>query len=860
MTASPIAHDELLQQMGWVQALARSLVRDPNVADDVAQEAFFTALERPPRTAHSGASLRAWLAAVTRTLARQSVRSETRRRGREERAARPEAAPTDGDVVERGEVQRDLVAAVLELPEPYRSTVLHRYLDGLSGPEIAERAGVGHAAVRQRLSRGLKQLRERLDERHGGDCRAWLLPLALPALGAPKGAGLAPVEHASSSLFGAGTWLAAAAAVVLVGTTLWVGPWWRATPVAGPIATVPAPFSTDPALGPSAAAPPVQLVAAVAAPRDGGGASAMPDQIGLPPVDARLSGRVVDGDGAPVADLRMRFEPDARDATTGGVTLTAFSDGDGRFVIDGVTGRGRVLAANSRWTTLLAGDASPPLDRAEPVVVVSPAATLAGRVVNAAGAPLAGARVAVSPPAGLEARVGADLSRSWPNLAETTTDAHGAFHLARASLAAGARLTVHAVGYREYVASVPPSGGLAPTVVLEHPPVRLTGRVMDPSGAAVPGARVGFGDLGTTSDGDGAFVLHLEPGQASGDAAPPALVAGSAEHQPVRVEAPRDPDTGWPRWPAHLDVTLGPPPARFTGRVVDAAGAPVHGARVWLTDPTPLLVESLEDEGAVELASALPDGSPAGPHVITAEQLLGGRETGWRPITTGADGAFTLPGVAERPYVLAALAPGSLCMTTSAPAAPGDGPLLLRLPDDELRPALHGRLVDRLGRPVAGADVSLRRPGLTIAHTTWWTAGRAARSDAQGRFRLGSLDGAGTWLRVQGEGLVTVDRPVPPAAAGEVEFLVPARRELRLNLSEPIADAFEVLDITGTALLLADQRRDRLLLRERVPLRDGRSPVLVVSDEATTLVLLRGDEVVDRRPLHLLPDEVHVVR
>ncbi len=85
-----INQEELLAQMGWVQSLAWSLVRDPNVAQDVAQEAWLAALSRPPR-ATSGPGLRAWLASVTRTLARQSVRSERRRTAREHKAASAES-------------------------------------------------------------------------------------------------------------------------------------------------------------------------------------------------------------------------------------------------------------------------------------------------------------------------------------------------------------------------------------------------------------------------------------------------------------------------------------------------------------------------------------------------------------------------------------------------------------------------------------------------------------------------------------------------------------------------------------------------------------------------------------------------
>ena len=65
-TLNPSVNEDLLEQLPWVQNLARRLVRDPNDAEDVAQAAWLTALERPPREA-SGRGLRSWLAAVTVT-------------------------------------------------------------------------------------------------------------------------------------------------------------------------------------------------------------------------------------------------------------------------------------------------------------------------------------------------------------------------------------------------------------------------------------------------------------------------------------------------------------------------------------------------------------------------------------------------------------------------------------------------------------------------------------------------------------------------------------------------------------------------------------------------------------------------
>jgi RNA polymerase sigma-70 factor (ECF subfamily) len=177
-----IRAEELLSQMGWVHGLARSLVRDPNQADDIAQEAWLRASEQPSTNLSGERGLRAWLAGVTRTLARDSRRSQVRRTRRERAGALPEAQPSTIEVVTRTAMQQRLVGAVMAMEEPYRSTILLHYLDGLSSKEIAEESGVSPAAVRQRLLRGLEQLRARLDREFGGDRSLWsaaLVPLSL---------------------------------------------------------------------------------------------------------------------------------------------------------------------------------------------------------------------------------------------------------------------------------------------------------------------------------------------------------------------------------------------------------------------------------------------------------------------------------------------------------------------------------------------------------------------------------------------------------------------------------------------------------------------------------------------------------
>lgn len=165
------AADELLRHAQWMRALARSLVLDDATADDVTQDAWRVALERPPRAM---AALRGWLAAVIRSLVAKRARGEARRRLREIAVAPHEAVAATDDVVDRAEIHRRLVDAVLELDEPYRSTLLLRFFDGLPPRAIAERKGLPDATVRSHLKRGLDRMRERFDAEHGGDRGAWV--------------------------------------------------------------------------------------------------------------------------------------------------------------------------------------------------------------------------------------------------------------------------------------------------------------------------------------------------------------------------------------------------------------------------------------------------------------------------------------------------------------------------------------------------------------------------------------------------------------------------------------------------------------------------------------------------------------
>lgn len=176
--AAPL--DRLLEHRAWVRGLVRRLVLDPQGADDIEQEVWLTAVR------HGGGSIeepRAWLGTVARNWARRAGRGTSRRARREAAVARPEAAESDGDPVERAEAHRAVVDAVLALPEPLRTAVLLHHFDGLSVADVAARVGAPHETVRSRLRLARTRLRDALGPSHSA--AAWS-PALLVLAGLPR--------------------------------------------------------------------------------------------------------------------------------------------------------------------------------------------------------------------------------------------------------------------------------------------------------------------------------------------------------------------------------------------------------------------------------------------------------------------------------------------------------------------------------------------------------------------------------------------------------------------------------------------------------------------------------------------------
>jgi RNA polymerase sigma factor (sigma-70 family) len=180
----------LLAHADFLRGLARSLVYDENQADDLVQGTYLAALEGSSRPRRN---TRAWLAGITRNVARMTWRGESRRRQREQAVARPDGTVSAADTAARMEEQKRLVGVVAKLDEPYRTAVVLRFLDGLQPREIAAKLDIPVRTVETRLRRALEKLRTRLDETYRGDRRRWMaafLPLIHPVSATGRGAGI----------------------------------------------------------------------------------------------------------------------------------------------------------------------------------------------------------------------------------------------------------------------------------------------------------------------------------------------------------------------------------------------------------------------------------------------------------------------------------------------------------------------------------------------------------------------------------------------------------------------------------------------------------------------------------------------
>ena len=135
------------------------MVRDTHLAEDVTQNAF-VALAQNARQLTDRPVFSGWLHRTAQNLAANTVRSDVRRRAREQEAAAMNEllAPEPEAIWEHIAPQLD--AALGELNELDRDALLLRYFERKSAREMAQTLGTSEDAAQKRVSRAVEHLRE----------------------------------------------------------------------------------------------------------------------------------------------------------------------------------------------------------------------------------------------------------------------------------------------------------------------------------------------------------------------------------------------------------------------------------------------------------------------------------------------------------------------------------------------------------------------------------------------------------------------------------------------------------------------------------------------------------------------------
>ncbi len=729
-----------LADMAWVRQLARALVRDDAAADDIAQDALLVATAKAP----SDRPLRPWLHRVMLNLVRMRARSDTRRDAREATMADGASqSATPEELVARVEIQRVVASEVLELREPYRSTILMHFVEGLTSVEIAKQLDIPEGTVRRRLKTALDELRTRLKAREDQPKGGWLAALVpLAGLPDPTPARAAPAGSAAISAP-----VVVAILVALAGCA--IGVWWWLRPGA-------------PAATPSASPP--TLTVHPAAPARPVPDSVVPAWLVQDRVQARRIAGVVTSSGIPLPRATVRLAVVVSPSQT--LLVAERTAGvDGRFDFGMQPAASFLVSAQGPQRM----PASTPIDLADPraapdklAIDLDPCfAQLTGTVRDASGGPIARARLSLT------------------GQVSTLADESGAFSLC---LPWGERIRVDADGYGSRDVPTYLLSGTARLDIVLVPEAAVIGRVVDTEKHPIAGAQVTVtpegvrGPFGLAAnlartDADGRFrVAGIGPGKFR----IAAHAKGFATATPTVIFA----QPGTESRELELVVTAR---RRVTGTVT-MAGKPASGVRIMVIEPQKLPMVSLEPgpsaisqaDGSFELESlpgtftvfstnhdvvspqsiTIADADITAAVEVTRRGTVHGRVMAHGVPQRNAE-VYCISGVASAAarsgadgrFTCTNLSPGKNTLMAQVPATSRFGTLTVDLaPGQELSNVdfelpwagrMQGRVVDEAGHPVPDVAVFMIAPDGDRG---------ACPTNARGEFDCGGLSGGGDYV------------------------------------------------------------------------------------------------------------------
>jgi RNA polymerase sigma-70 factor (ECF subfamily) len=155
------AFGELVRRhQDFVYGAALRIVRNPVMAQDLAQEAFVRAHRALPGF-RGQAQVRSWLYRIATNLALNAVQRR-REYPSDEIPDRPTRRDPAADTESRV-LRRELEEAISQLPDKLKTPLVLREFDGMSYQEIADALGLPINTVRTRILRGRRALRDRME-------------------------------------------------------------------------------------------------------------------------------------------------------------------------------------------------------------------------------------------------------------------------------------------------------------------------------------------------------------------------------------------------------------------------------------------------------------------------------------------------------------------------------------------------------------------------------------------------------------------------------------------------------------------------------------------------------------------------
>lgn len=157
---------EVIRQYGGiVNGMARRVLADPTLAEEVAQDAFLSLWRRPGAFDPERGTLKTFLTSIARNKAIDLVRKEeTLKRTRESLFQEVKGAEKTISFQRHVDDRTEILAALHRLPAQQREAIVLAYFGGRTYREVAEELSAPEGTVKTRMRDGLIKLRKLVTE------------------------------------------------------------------------------------------------------------------------------------------------------------------------------------------------------------------------------------------------------------------------------------------------------------------------------------------------------------------------------------------------------------------------------------------------------------------------------------------------------------------------------------------------------------------------------------------------------------------------------------------------------------------------------------------------------------------------